>query len=86
MWRIRSVIQLLAISLFFACALFPLVEAVAVRTRMRRAVIILGVYQRYRQVVIDIKDAVAGYTLGNIIISVLATAATWIVLSILGVP
>ena len=42
--------------------------------------------QRYRQVVIDIKDAVAGYTLGNIVISVLATAATWIVLSILGVP
>jgi predicted PurR-regulated permease PerM len=37
-------------------------------------------------VIIDIKDAVAGYTLGNIIISVLATAATWIVLSILGVP
>jgi predicted PurR-regulated permease PerM len=34
----------------------------------------------------DIKDAVAGYTLGNIIISVLATIATWIVLSILGVP
>jgi predicted PurR-regulated permease PerM len=42
--------------------------------------------QRYRQVIIDIKDAVAGYTLGNIIISVLATIATWIVLSILGVP
>ena len=42
--------------------------------------------QRYRQVVVDIKDAVAGYTLGNIIISVLATAATWIVLSILAVP
>jgi predicted PurR-regulated permease PerM len=41
---------------------------------------------RYRQVLIDIKDAVAGYTLGNIIISVLATIATWIVLSILGVP
>ncbi|MGZ6668862.1 MAG: AI-2E family transporter [Solirubrobacteraceae bacterium] len=201
-WRIRSVIKLLAISLFFAFALFPLVDAVAVRTRIRRAVIILGVYvilallvgligyvvvpslvrevhglshhaphyaaqlrgntifrhyddryhitakllrdahrlpeilakaagplkdvtvgaasfvtqlitvlavtfllvlhgreyvelglsltgkrqQRYRQVIIDIKDAVAGYTLGNIIISVLATAATWIVLSILGVP
>ena len=42
--------------------------------------------QRYRQVIIDIKDAVAGYTLGNIVISVLATVATWIVLSILGVP
>lgn len=42
--------------------------------------------QRYRQVLIDIKDAVAVYTLGNIIISVLATIATWIILSILGVP
>ena len=41
--------------------------------------------QRYRQVIIDIKDAVAGYTLGNIIISVLATLATWIVLTILSV-
>ena len=41
---------------------------------------------RYRQVLIDIKDAVASYTLGNIVISVLATVATWIVLSILGVP
>ena len=36
--------------------------------------------------IIDIKDAVAGYMLGNIIISVLATVATWIVLTILGVP
>ena len=42
--------------------------------------------QRYRQVIIDIKDAVAGYTLGNIVSSLLATVATWIVLSILGVP
>jgi predicted PurR-regulated permease PerM len=42
--------------------------------------------QRYRRVIIDIKDAVARYTLGNIVISVLATVATWIVLSILGVP
>ena len=201
-WRIRGVIQLLAISLFFALALFPVVDAVAVRTRAPRAVVILAVYvilvllvsligyvvipsvvrevhtlshdaphyaaelrrnatfrqyddryhitakllqdthrlpellakaagplkdvtvgaasfatqlitvlavtfllvlhgreyselalsltgrrqQRYRQVIIDIKDAVAGYTLGNIIISVLATVATWIVLTILGVP
>jgi predicted PurR-regulated permease PerM len=201
-WRVRSVVQLLAISLFFALALFPLVEALAVRTRVHRAVVILAVYlilallvgligyvvipslvgevhtlshdaphyaaqlrhnatfrryddryhittkllrdthrlpellakaagplkdvtvgaasfvtqlitvlavtfllvlhgreyvelglsltgerqQRYRQVIIDIKDAVAGYTLGNIIISFLATVATWIVLSILGVP
>jgi predicted PurR-regulated permease PerM len=43
-------------------------------------------HQRYRQMVVDIKDAVAGYTLGNIIISVLATVATWTILSLLGVP
>jgi predicted PurR-regulated permease PerM len=42
--------------------------------------------ERYRQVIVDIKNAVAGYMLGNVIISVLATLATWIVLSILGVP
>ncbi len=41
---------------------------------------------RYRRVVVDINKAVADYVLGNIIISVLATVATWIVLSILGVP
>jgi predicted PurR-regulated permease PerM len=201
-WRLRSVIQLLVISLFFACALFPVVDAVAIRTRAPRAVVILGVYvtltllvgligyvvvpsvvrevetlsrdaphyaaelrrnptfrhydsryhltaklledthrlpellaraagplkdvtvgaasflaqlitvlavtfllvlhgreyselglsltgrreQRYRQVIIDIKDAVAGYTLARIVISVLATVATWGVLSTLGVP
>jgi len=201
-WRIRGVIQLLVISLFFAFAMFPVVDAVAVRTRAPRAVVILAMYvilalvvvligyvvipslvkeveslsrnashyaaqmrrnatfrhyddryhitarlvrdahhlpeelaklagplkdvtvgaasfitqllavlsitfllvlhgrryaemglaltgqrqQRYRQVLIDIKDAVAGYTLGNIAISVLATVATWIVLSLLGVP
>jgi predicted PurR-regulated permease PerM len=201
-WRVRSVIELLAISLFFAFALFPVVDALAVRTRAPRQLLILLVYlclaglvaligyvvvpslvkevtslshnaphyaaelrhnstfrryddryhltaklvadthrlpqilahaagplkdvtvgaasfvtqlitvlaiafllvlhgrdyaelglsltgerqDRYRQVLIDIKDAVAGYTLGNIIISVLATLATWIVLSILGVP
>ncbi|MGO9898152.1 MAG: AI-2E family transporter, partial [Solirubrobacteraceae bacterium] len=201
-WRIRGVIQLLAISSFFAFALFPVVDAVALRTRAPRAVVILAVYlilallvgvigsvvvpsivrevqtlshdapryaaelrrnatfrhyddryhitakllrdthrlpellakaagplkdvtvgaasfvtqliavlavtfllvlngreyaklglsltgrrqPRYRQVIIDIKDAVARYTLGNITISVLATGATWIVLSILGVP
>ncbi len=201
-WRVRTVIRLLAISLFFAFALFPVVDAVWVRTRVPRAAVILSVYlilamlialigyvvipslvsevhqlsrdaphyaavlrhnatfrqyddryhitakilrdthrlpellaraagplkdvtvgaasfigqlltvlavtfllilhgreyvemglaltgnrrERYRKVVLDIKDAVAGYTLGNIIISVLATIATWIVLSILGVP
>jgi predicted PurR-regulated permease PerM len=201
-WRLRSLIQLLVISLFFAFALFPVVDAAVVRIRVPRAAVILVVYvmlaflvgvigysvipsvvrevhalsrdaphyaaqlrhnttfrhydnryhitatllqdthrlpellaraagplkdvtvgaasfvtqlvtvlavtfllvlhgreyaelglalagrrqQRYRQVIIDIKDAVAGYTQGNIIISVLATVATWIVLTILGVP
>ena len=42
--------------------------------------------KRYRQLIIDINHAVAGYILGNIVISVLATIATWIVLTILGVP
>jgi uncharacterized protein (TIGR02246 family) len=42
--------------------------------------------ERYRQVVTDINKAVADYVLGNMVISVLATIATWIVLSILGVP
>jgi predicted PurR-regulated permease PerM len=201
-WRLRGVIQLLVISLFLAFAMFPVVDAVSVKTRTPRAIVILAVYvilalavvligyvvipslvkeveslsrnasryaaelrrnatfrhyddryhitarlvrdahqlpeelaklagplkdvtvgaasfitqllavlsitfllalhgqryaemglaltgerqRRYRQVLIDIKDAVAGYTLGNIAISVLATVATWIVLSILGVP
>ena len=38
------------------------------------------------RLIIDINKAVADYMLGNIAISVLATIATWIVLSILGVP
>ncbi len=42
--------------------------------------------QRYRRLISDIQHAVADYTLGNISISVLATVATWVVLSILGVP
>lgn len=42
--------------------------------------------QRYRKLIIDINRAVADYVLGNIVISVLATLATWIVLTILGVP
>jgi predicted PurR-regulated permease PerM len=41
---------------------------------------------RYRRLIIAINKAVAGYMLGNIIISVLATVATSVVLSILGVP
>jgi predicted PurR-regulated permease PerM len=42
--------------------------------------------ERYRRVIIEVNQAVAQYVLGNITISVLATLATWIVLSILGVP
>jgi predicted PurR-regulated permease PerM len=42
--------------------------------------------ERYRSLIIEINRAVASYMLGNIVISVLATVATWIVLSILGVP
>jgi predicted PurR-regulated permease PerM len=42
--------------------------------------------ERYRRLIININSAVAQYVLGNITISVLATIATWIVLSILGVP
>jgi len=41
---------------------------------------------RYRRLVLEIEHAVAKYVLGNIAISGLATLATWIVLSILGVP
>jgi predicted PurR-regulated permease PerM len=42
--------------------------------------------ERYRRLIIDINKAVADYMLGNVVISVLATVATWIVLTILGVP
>jgi predicted PurR-regulated permease PerM len=42
--------------------------------------------QHYRALVIDVNGAVARYMLGNIAISVLATAATWLVLTVLGVP
>jgi predicted PurR-regulated permease PerM len=42
--------------------------------------------ERYRRMIREINAAVANYMLGNIAISVLATVATWIVLSILGVP
>jgi predicted PurR-regulated permease PerM len=201
-WRVRVVVRLVAISLFLALALIPIVDAVATRTRALRALIILTVYvvliasvavigyvvvpslvkeveqlshdapryaadlrhnatfrrydnryhitpklvddarrlpqllghlvgplkdvtvqaatfigqvvtvlalgfllllhgreyvnlglsltgdrqERYRRVVIDINRAVADYVLGDMVISVLATIATWIVLSILGVP
>jgi predicted PurR-regulated permease PerM len=42
--------------------------------------------KRYRRLILDINQAVAQYVLGNVVISVLATVATWIVLTILGVP
>jgi predicted PurR-regulated permease PerM len=41
---------------------------------------------RYRDLVRNINQAVAAYMLGNVAISVLATATTWLVLTILGVP
>jgi predicted PurR-regulated permease PerM len=201
-WRVRGVIRLVGISLFFALALFPLVDAITARTRLPRALVILISYvvliagiavvgyvvvpslvkeveqlsrdaphyaaelrqnrtfrhydnryhitaklvqdahrlpqilghavgplrdvtvqaasfigqlvtvlaisfllilrgreyvnlglslagsreKRYRRLIIDINRAVADYVLGNIVISVLATLATWIVLTILGVP
>src|SRR5271165_2690561 len=42
--------------------------------------------EHYRQLVVKVNRAVAGYMLGNILISGLVTVVTWIVLSILGVP
>ena len=42
--------------------------------------------QRYRQLIVDVNKAVADYVLGNVVISALATIATWTVLMILGVP
>jgi predicted PurR-regulated permease PerM len=202
LWRVRSVVRLIGISLFLALALIPVVDAIDRRVRMHRAAIILGVYvvllaavavvgavvvpsmvkeigqlshdapryahelrqngtfrhyddryhisaklvtdarglphalghlvgplkdvtvsafslvgqlvtvlalafllilhgreyvnaglsltgdreERYRHLIIDVNRAVSKYVLGNIIISLLATLATWIVLSILGVP
>jgi predicted PurR-regulated permease PerM len=42
--------------------------------------------ERYRNLVIQINQAVASYMLGNVAISVLCTLSSWIVLAILGVP
>jgi predicted PurR-regulated permease PerM len=42
--------------------------------------------RRYRELIIHVNKAVAEYVLGNIVISVLATIATWAILTILGVP
>ncbi|MEN3283084.1 MAG: hypothetical protein V7607_4224, partial [Solirubrobacteraceae bacterium] len=41
---------------------------------------------RYRSLIVDVNQAVARYMLGNVAISLLATVATWLVLTILGVP
>jgi len=43
-WRVRGVIRLVAISLFLALALFPLVDAITARTRLPRALVILITY------------------------------------------
>jgi predicted PurR-regulated permease PerM len=43
-WRLRGVVQLLVISLFFAFAMFPVIDAVSVRSRAPRASVILAVY------------------------------------------
>src|SRR4051794_12117512 len=40
----------------------------------------------YRTLVADVNHAVATYMLGNVAISGLATLATWLVLTVLGVP
>ena len=45
-----------------------------------------GAPERYRRLVLEVNGAVASYMLGNVAISVLATVATWLVLSILHVP
>jgi predicted PurR-regulated permease PerM len=42
-WRVRTVIRLGAISLFFALKLMPIVDAATSRTRLPRALVILGV-------------------------------------------
>jgi predicted PurR-regulated permease PerM len=42
--------------------------------------------ERYRNLVIQVNQAVASYMLGNVVISVLCTLSSWIVLVILGVP
>jgi len=42
--------------------------------------------EHHRRLIVEVDHAVAKYVLGNAVISVLATVATWIVLMILGVP
>jgi hypothetical protein len=48
MWRIRGVIRLVGISLFFALAVMPIVDAIDGRVRAPRALIILIVYVALR--------------------------------------
>ncbi|MGO9971685.1 MAG: AI-2E family transporter [Solirubrobacteraceae bacterium] len=43
-WRVRGVVRLLAISLFLALALVPIVDAAGSKIRLPRAMIILAVY------------------------------------------
>ncbi len=75
---IAQLITVLAVTFLLALHGRDYIEMCLALTGARR--------ERYRKMIVDIKDAVAGYTLGNIVISGLATTATWIVLSILGVP
>jgi predicted PurR-regulated permease PerM len=57
------------------------------REYMGMALRLTGVREpRYRALVVDINQAVAEYMLGNVAISGLATVATWLVLTLLGVP
>src|SRR4051794_3566650 len=57
------------------------------RTYVSMALALTGRQEaRSRQLVIDVNNAVATYMLGNMAISVLATTATWLILTILGVP
>jgi predicted PurR-regulated permease PerM len=43
-WRVRGVIRLVGISMFFALALIPIVDAIDSRVRVPRGLIILAVY------------------------------------------
>src|ERR1700760_2261175 len=43
-WRVRGVVRLVAISLFLALALLPVVDWIGTRTRARRGAVILVIY------------------------------------------
>jgi predicted PurR-regulated permease PerM len=55
-WRVRGVIRLVAISLFFALTLMPIVDAACRKTRAPRALVILATY-----VLLIAAVALAGY-------------------------